>query len=304
MAIKTILFATDGTPRSVRVCRIAADLAWRTGADLHLLYAWTNPAIDEVYPKTPGIPSAVQREKARARAIMRDAIAEVKMYSGNKAIGHIRHGIPVFAIHQVALEVDADLVVVGESVTNPIARFIRQAKSEPVIEHVDRPVLVVKNGLLGWPPTLLLAFDDGTEESKHATTFAFELAHCLEAEVHVVRVVAKEDKPEAVTAQQHKLRDYAASLAKASRVPWTSELLTGSATPLLRDSMNRHAHALVVLGTRASGAIPGAHIGSVATRVLRSARTQVLVVPSPVVPQAVRLIGRKAPVLRSKTPAR
>ena len=59
-----------------------------------------------------------------------------------QAVGEV--GDPVDAIERAAQELDADLIVVGSNDRNFLQRLFSPSVSKGLVEHADRPVLVVR----------------------------------------------------------------------------------------------------------------------------------------------------------------
>lgn len=69
-----------------------------------------------------------------------------------QVVQHVRLGDAAKALHQVAVDVDADLIVVGSKGTQGIARWVLGSVSEALMKQARCPVLVAKPNELGSLP--------------------------------------------------------------------------------------------------------------------------------------------------------
>jgi nucleotide-binding universal stress UspA family protein len=104
----TIVVGTDGSQTARRAVVVAADLARRLDAELHVVHGYQDPSLG-----SGGIGQPVESMWHRAsEAVLDDAMAD-PVLEGIKACGHSVAGAPHEAIVAVATEISADLIVVG-----------------------------------------------------------------------------------------------------------------------------------------------------------------------------------------------
>jgi len=147
-----ILLAIDGSEEAALAARIAADIAQKTGSELHVVHArlmlpWTGYSAGTL---TGG---AVDAEDARERVArwLEDQVDWIEAEGGNVAQAHLRLGRPEEGIITVAEEIvslaeeiGAGLIVVGSRGLGGIRRALIGSVSDSVVRHAHCPVLVVR----------------------------------------------------------------------------------------------------------------------------------------------------------------
>jgi len=147
-----ILVAIDGSEEAALAARTAADIAQKTGSELHVVHArlmlpWTGYSAGTL---TGG---AVDAEDARERVArwLEDQVDWIEAEGGNVAQAHLRLGRPEEGIITVAEEIvslaeeiGAGLIVVGSRGLGGIRRALIGSVSDSVVRHAHCPVLVVR----------------------------------------------------------------------------------------------------------------------------------------------------------------
>lgn len=154
-----ILVPTDGSKGSAHVAMQAFDLAEQYGATVHLLHV-----VDR------GLRSIVGDESADAelRDIGHRALATLEQLAESYDLtvaSELREGDPVTEILDGAVEVDADLIVLGTHGRSGIERRLIGSVAESVVRRAERPVLTVR-----LPETSETVTDEGTAADIVATT--------------------------------------------------------------------------------------------------------------------------------------
>ena len=114
----TIVVGTDGSQTARRAVAVAAGLARRFDACLHLVYGYRNPAAGPLGPGGPdGPPPVLQgpgtsRWQQASEAVLAEALADPAL-DGVRTEGHSVAGAVPEAIVAVAERTGADLIVVG-----------------------------------------------------------------------------------------------------------------------------------------------------------------------------------------------
>nr|WP_255669371.1 universal stress protein [Aeromicrobium duanguangcaii] len=135
---KNILVGVDGSDSAQRAAEVAAGLASATGATLHIVTAVDEKAgapsdlPEGMHPLSPG---------ERAEAIARQ-VAESLSYEGTVQASPAP-GKPADALVQVAKEIDADLIVVGNRRVQGISRLLGSVATD-VAHHAPCDVYIVK----------------------------------------------------------------------------------------------------------------------------------------------------------------
>ncbi len=149
-----ILLATDGSQEAALAARTAADIAGKTGSELHVVHArlmlpWAG------YPTAAGAPTSgpVDAEEAREMVTrwLDDQVEWIEAEGGSVAQAHLRLGRPEEGIVTVAEEIvslaeeiGAGLIVVGSRGLGGIRRLLMGSVSDSVVRHAHCPVLVVR----------------------------------------------------------------------------------------------------------------------------------------------------------------
>ena|SRR3712207_1567465 len=150
-----ILLATDGSREAELAARSAADLAEKTGSELHLVHVF---GIVPWYPIYPDVtrPAGVEQEdpvleeeleqtsEHQAREILDTEVEKVRSAGGTVAQAHLREGGLPHEIVALAEDVGAGLIVVGSRGHGGIRRALMGSVSDAVVRHAHCPVLVVR----------------------------------------------------------------------------------------------------------------------------------------------------------------
>jgi nucleotide-binding universal stress UspA family protein len=139
--MKRLLVALDGSPHALKVLQAAVELAQRTDGKLILFRAVEVPVESTAlaFSLPPGELEA-QMQKA-AESALADYTREVP---GERLEGaRVGVGSPWRAICDAAVEVNADLIVVGSQGYGTLDRILGTTASR-VVNRADRSVLVVR----------------------------------------------------------------------------------------------------------------------------------------------------------------
>ena len=148
----SILLATDGSKDAEIASRTVADLAGRTGSELHVLYVWeaANPYVEDVQmagdePVNPRLDAELRSLFERqAREILDAEVERVRAAGGTVAQAHLRMSRADREIVAVAEEIGAGLIVTGSRGRGGIRRALLGSVSDSVVRHAHSPVLVVR----------------------------------------------------------------------------------------------------------------------------------------------------------------
>ena len=143
---RAIVVGTDGSATAAEAVRRAGALAAAFHADLHVVTAYHLPTMALAAAADPGIvPSAVLQCEQLARDEARDlldAVAGDLVGLGDSVTTHAVRAAPATAILDVAEEVDADLIVVGNRGMRGARRVLGSVPNH-VSHHAACDVLVV-----------------------------------------------------------------------------------------------------------------------------------------------------------------
>jgi nucleotide-binding universal stress UspA family protein len=144
-----ILLATDGSKEAELASASAADLAERTGSELHVVYVGHMPPVFYESPGTWALDPDLQRrmqERAEEGATTKldEQVQRVREAGGEVAGAHVRLGRPDAEIVGLAEELGAGLIVLGSRGLGPLRSALMGSVSDSVIRHARCPVMVVR----------------------------------------------------------------------------------------------------------------------------------------------------------------
>ena len=306
-ALRTILVATDGSADAALAARIAADLARRTGAALHLIHTWQPvPVTSYPYPSVQ-LASTYQLYQSDAEAVLADAAGELTAGGVRPAATHLHCGQPVGAIVTLAEELRVDLIVLGSRGLGTLRRLVLGSVSEGVAHEARRPVLIVRGGDAAWPPQRVVVGDDGSSAAQQPIELASLIARQYDASLRLVhaspaphgalrdgeeifrRTVGLgpvQDERVGVIRDEvfHRisgmLNERIVALQAAGPLDAAPEVIFDDpAAAIVGAAEGTAASTLIVVGSRGLGALARLRLGSVSTKILHAAAGPVLVVP-------------------------
>ncbi len=146
--LKNILVATDASPASNRAITLAADMAGKYGATLHLLYAVREMQLP------PELKKMAEVEKiagARTdvldfvgRKILGDAESRALKKGASKVTSSLEHGDPATVILRYAKRRKADLIVLGTRGLGQVKGMLMGSVSRKVTNLSDISCLIIR----------------------------------------------------------------------------------------------------------------------------------------------------------------
>ena len=140
-----LVVGTDGSETADEAVRKAADLARTSGANLHIVSAYEPVAPARLREEAVEVPKDlewainprqdVDATLERAKGIAGDGV-EVQTYA--------RQGDPADAILDVAEEIEADLIVVGNKGMTGARRFLLGSVPNRISHHAPCAVLIIR----------------------------------------------------------------------------------------------------------------------------------------------------------------
>jgi nucleotide-binding universal stress UspA family protein len=147
--LNRILLATNFRPSSAAATQVAHQLANRSTAELHAVYVISDfiEQISVMFPE--GGLSAL----SQFRKYVQEKMALLRRESGSPAIAHIAEGRPYEEIVTLAIEKDADLIVIGTNVHDSLfgGTPVLGAEIERVVRNSPCPVLCVPSARVVTP---------------------------------------------------------------------------------------------------------------------------------------------------------
>ena len=150
-----ILLAIDASEEAALAAQTAADIANKTGSELHVVHArlalpWTTGYYSATESPTTSIGS---EEEARQRVLqwLDDQVERIEAEGGSVTRAYLRLGRPdegaitvAEQIVNLAEEIGAGLIVVGSRGLGGMRRALMGSVSDSVVRHAHCPVLVVR----------------------------------------------------------------------------------------------------------------------------------------------------------------
>jgi nucleotide-binding universal stress UspA family protein len=280
-----ILLATDGSEEAELAATTAAELAAKTGSELHVVHVRILPP--ETLHDPLSFDTAAREEfERRGRAKLDELVGRLEASGVAVEGAHFRVGSPAAEIATQAEELGAGLVVLGSRGLGAIRRALIGSVSDSVVRHAPCPVLVVRGEPLTFPTKILLA-TDGSEEANLAASTAAELAKDTDSELHIIHVgqvvptflAATEEEPGRTAREARRTLDEQVQRIEVGHETVAQAHLRygGVAEEVVALAEDIEA-GLIAMGSRGRGGIRRALMGSVSDSVVRHAHCAVLVV--------------------------
>jgi nucleotide-binding universal stress UspA family protein len=147
-----VLLATDGSKEAELAARTAADLAQKTGSELHVVHVFSiAPVGSTVYLEATDLQGEALEVKAeersseqRAREMLEAEVGKVRSAGGTLVEAHLIEGRIAPEIVALAEEIGAGLIVMGSRGRSGIRRALMGSVSDAVVRHAHCSVLVVR----------------------------------------------------------------------------------------------------------------------------------------------------------------
>jgi nucleotide-binding universal stress UspA family protein len=142
-----IVVGTDGSDTAAEAVRQATELAKLSGARLDIVSAFEPVPQNRVKAEAREAPGDVQYEispREDVNLILDAATGEAKKAGVEEVQAHAREGEPADAILDVAEEINADLIVVGNKGMTGARRFLLGSVPNKVSHHAPSSVIIVR----------------------------------------------------------------------------------------------------------------------------------------------------------------
>jgi nucleotide-binding universal stress UspA family protein len=142
LSIRQILVPIDFTDTSERAFEYAVELARKFGSAITVLHAYHIPVYG--FPDGAFITGAdVAAQIATAAQSRLDAFFQAHKDAGVALSVLLRDGVPWEEVNAVALEVKADLIIIGTHGRKGLARALLGSVAENIIRTTNVPVLAI-----------------------------------------------------------------------------------------------------------------------------------------------------------------
>ena len=279
-----VVVATAGDPESLGALRVASALTAAHAAEVMAL------GVSVPFPHT--LPSMVTMqspvaidEKSRLQTL-HDVAASVRDIPGadqwNKAAVV---GWPSDAVNRIAASWSASLIIVGLGQHGRLDRLFGTETAIAVMKHAKIPVVAVPAEARGLPRHACVALD-----FTPASLAAAEVAASLLGPtgkltlVHACAFAGHASEPGDLVdlyraGAKAKLDNAVARIRRRTRIETEGKMIDGEPAETVLEFAQREQCDLIALGGHEQGLIDRVLLGSVRTRVLRSAKCSVLIAP-------------------------
>jgi len=141
-----IVVGTDGSDTATQAVRQAVDMAGAVGATVELVSAYAPVPEQRLRAERRDAPADVQwaiNPREDVEASLSDA-ADIARAAGVSVNTHARQGDPADAILDVAEELGADVVIVGNKGMTGAKRFLLGSVPDKISHHAPCSVLIVR----------------------------------------------------------------------------------------------------------------------------------------------------------------
>jgi len=141
-----IVVGTDGSDTAAEAVRQAIDLAKLTGATLSIVSAYAPVPKRRIQGEQEGVPTDIAHEIGPREDVnlVLDAAAATARAAGVEVRTHPVEADPADAILDVAAQIKADLIVVGNKGMTGATRFLLGSVPNKVSHHAPCSVLIVR----------------------------------------------------------------------------------------------------------------------------------------------------------------
>jgi nucleotide-binding universal stress UspA family protein len=144
--VRAILAALDGSEPAARGATLAADLAVRYGAALHLVHVINSPSVSRElmeFAELEGTDALEVKARAATQSFLADARAQAASKGVQRLATEVLLGDPAAKLLDYARERTIDLIVLGRRGMGPIRGLLMGSVSTKVNSMAACPVLTV-----------------------------------------------------------------------------------------------------------------------------------------------------------------
>lgn len=290
--LRTILVPLDGSAFSAKALPVAAAIAARTGAVLHVVSVLDPSAYVPFVPGEVLVPvmdtDALNARRETDEAAVK-AEADRLVHDGVTATGRLLEGTVVEALAEYAVEISADLVLMTTHGRSGLERLWLGSVATSFLQRAPCPVYLVRpsgdsSGVVLPSGTMLVPLD-GSAFGDSMLPRAAEFAKALGLSMRLFTVTIPNAIPMApfgtealladegdLTRQEHEARQRLETLAAALPVPASAEVTTDmTATRAILEQAEASDVGLIAMATHGRTGLARFVMGNVADAVLRGA---------------------------------
>lgn len=272
--LSKILVAVDGSEHSDYALNIAVKLGGKYSS-----------SVDLVHVEEPSAGTSLTPSIKKADNILQDRVEIVKERKLPCNPISVQSGDPAGEILKLGNSGNYGLVILGSRGLGGLKNLLMGSVSAKVAKEAKYSVLVVKSRI-GVVPKILLGYD-GSEQSEKALEFAMDIGVKFGSQVDAVSVFNIPVSPEAYIGPEvdrwekdmKSQLESAVTKIKAGGVKSQGKILDHTNVSLaLVNEGEKGSYDLIVVGSRGQGRLKSLLLGSVASGIANSSKTNVLIV--------------------------
>ena len=260
-----MLLATDGSEATRQATEAAADLAGKSGSELHVVHVWHD---------VPGFAHGfVKRELRRqGQETLDEQVKKIEESGGTVTQAHLRGGRTSNEIVELSEELEVGLLIVGSRGLRAMQRILIGSHSEEIVHRAHVPVLVVRRGDSAWPPERVIIGEDFSDDARKAGDLAASIGGLYGSHTLLVNAGEHHDQERL----QRRVGELEGILGSP---PETSVSDNAPAAAILQAARGEAKPPLIAVGSRGIAGIRRTRLGSVSTKIVTAAPGLVLVAP-------------------------
>ena len=298
MKLETILVCTDFSELATDALRTAATLAKSTGARLVAVHVFDPPLIFEHEDHAVEDPRGTETEFIAEDVARQKLVDDVAAVAGDdlETATRLETGRVAESLEAAARDEKADLIVMGTHGRRGLARLVLGSVAIELLHVSKIPVLALHPEATSLDSvSRILVPTDFSEASEKARNLVADWGQHFSSKVTLLHVL---DRPssyvydpllrdyrplsemEKLRNQQGKRLEADADVLRKAGLEVEAKLLQGGAADTIVEQASSTDAGLIVIGARGHTPVGRLLMGSVADRVLRTARCAVLVAPA------------------------
>jgi nucleotide-binding universal stress UspA family protein len=265
-----ILLATDGSESTRQATEAAADLAGKSGSELHVVHVWHD---------VPGFAHGfVKRELRRqGQETLDEQVKKIEESGGTVTQAHLRGGRTSNEIIESSEELGVGLLIVGTRGLGGVQRILIGSHSEEIVHRARLPVLVVRGGGSAWPPERVIIGEDFSDDARKAGDLAASIGSLYGSQALLINAGEHRGAREQ---DEERLQRRAGELEGILGSPLETSVSDANPAAAILQAVRGEAQPpLIAVGSRGIAGIRRTRLGSVSTRIVTTAPGLVLVVP-------------------------
>jgi len=279
---RKLVCPVDFSPGSEEALLFAARMARDLDADLLVAHVWYVPPLAYAGESIPT--GALESVRESAERMLADAQRQAISYGAPRVTTSFLTGVPWAQIADLPKDQDVDLIVIGTRGRTGASRFLLGSVAEQVVRHAACSVLVARGAYTAFHHVVCAV--DFSEWSREAMHRAGELARESVTLFHAIEIPALYGLMPSRTGEaieldrqaRRLLHEWERELRAVTRASVATHPCFGPPAAEALELLDRDPKLdLIVVGSHGRTGLRRVLLGSVAEKIVRHARTPVLV---------------------------